>query len=610
MSLEEHKIKRVFFKAGDLDEMLDNSIPFDALSEDERETVFSMFVDLDSVNSDMLAYIAIKTKRKETLERALNHPKVIINWREVIKNINIISEDNKFDVKFIIDNLIKQYEEIIEIDEIKQLEDDYEEYDDYDLFLDVLYNVVIATFRIEIDKDGYCDRLLNIILNYVDKNIDEETLVELSEKKRLGDIGDYSCLGSFIKMVRYISFHPQSSIDTSNRAISIMEKIEELCKNIDEINEKDKSLSVVAKSKEIFLSLLSGSTNLIQQSQVFSENSEGKRIRHYSHTQSFSNALLDVMQRDSNCQWESSLKEYYTLGAFVDFIYDDSTTDDMIKKVLLDRIDSFCITKEENGKEITQLDDRIDALFEAIVTDKRFSQKELPFELLDKMIRLSKKDIVFVNCYKKSKSEEFEKIILDKVLSGQIPIDELNDHEFPKEIMDIFWRGREEFGINPQEANIYGVMIGNKYTPKDVLMESFMKLGDDYKRPRSLLPVILNPNFDEDIYKLLVYRLKQSDRYPFIDNMDIEALNETPIICSNSIKKDVNCCSKQLINWYLSRRVCEVIFGSVEMYESVKEESVIQFLSQFSDKSTEYIDAYYRLLSFMPSKEYCHAPGK
>lgn len=603
MSLEEHKIKRVFFKAGDLDEMLDNSIPFDALSEDERETVFSMFVDLDSVNSDMLAYIAIKTKRKETLERALNHPKVIINWREVIKNINIISEDNKFDVKFIIDNLIKQYEEIIEIDEIKQLEDDYEEYDDYDLFLDVLYNVVIATFRIEIDKDGYCDRLLNIILNYVDKNIDEETLVELSEKKRLGDIGDYSCLGSFIKMVRYISFHPQSSIDTSNRAISIMEKIEELCKNIDEINEKDKSLSVVAKSKEIFLSLLSGSTNLIQQSQVFSENSEGKRIRHYSHTQSFSNALLDVMQRDSNCQWESSLKEYYTLGAVVDFIYDDGTTDDMIKKVLLDRIDSFCITKEENGKEITQLDDRIDVLFEAIVTDERFEQKELPFELLNTMFKLSKKDVVIVKCNNESKSMEYERIMLDK---GFITIDELSCHKFPKEIMDIIKCEYGEYCFGPQQINMYGVMIGNKYTTRDALVECFMKLGNDYSSYESLFPVILNSCFDEEIYKLLVYRLKQSSCYPFVDEFDIGYLNVIPVEQADEIKEDVD----NMGDWFKECQICKKIFGCVEMHELVNEESIIEFLSQFGDKSWEYIEAYYRLLSFMPSKEHCHAPGK
>lgn len=608
MSSGEPKTKRKFIMGGRVDSvenLLREKMPFDALTEDDREFIFSSYVELDSISSDMLAYIAIKTKKQETLEKALKHSKVIIDWISVIKNIRYCYYKNK---KLIINKLKEQFDEIVQMDA------------GFDFFFKICYLIVIESFYIEAKnietEDGYFDQLLNIILNYLEKNLDdEETLINFSYSSFDFSSDKSNYLLMLFEMISYISCNPHSSIDTSNRAISFMGNLKEKCRNIGDANHifiKFKDKFTVENLTEYFITFfgdycndccnkvdsfdskygLFGRRNIYNPNEVLSFD---EKIRSYSHTQALSNALLGAMLRNSDYEWHS-----VTLKAVVDFVFHDSTTEDMIKKVLLDRIDSFCVSKEENGKETIQLDNRIDALFEAIVTDERFEQKALPFELLDKMVKLSKKDIVFVNCYKKSKSKEFEKIILDKVLSDKIPIDELNNHDFPKEIMDIFWRGREEIGISPQGVNIYGVMIGNKYTTEDVLMESFMKLGDAYKSPRSLLPVILNPNFDEKFYKFLVCWLKKSNGYPFISDYDIVLLNEEPDTFANYyIKNDGN----QLKDWYLSELVCEVIFGSVEMYELVKEESVIQFLSQFDDKSKEYKDAYYRLLNLVPSKE-------
>jgi hypothetical protein len=103
-----------------------------------------------------------------------------------------------------------------------------------------------------------------------------------------------------------------------------------------------------------------------------------------------------------------------------------------------------------------------------------------------------------------------------------------------------------------------------------------------------------------------VYRLKQSSWYPFVDAFDIGYLNSIPVDQADVIKEDVD----NMGDWFKECQICKMIFGCVEMHELVNEESIIEFLSQFGDKSNEYIDAYYRLLSFMPSKEQGYIPGK
>lgn len=560
-------------------------------SEERMESIFKDIVESEDIDSSKLAYIVCNTKNKDVFMKALNHPRVIIDWSEVTCQLDDVTIVNK---EFWVEELKKQFDEMMIVkDSLGR-----------NLFLSTCGNLMRYEFMLN-------EVFLNYIMDYIIKNFDDEFLISLIKNV---ESDDFLYLLALINNIR---FHPNSSASTSSKGDHFLDKMYAIS-SLTEVNGKD------------FLTEL-------------------KRIRKFNckegNYQGFTVSLLKNMLQfkyDKN-----ALEDDYNLKGVLEFIYAESTTDDIMKKVLLDKIDFFCTIKEENGRRVVCVDKRLDVLFEAIVNDERFEQKELPFELLNKMFNYSKNNNVLVKCWIKSGSKIFREVILRRVLEDNemgiidlyhpnVPNDIFieianksnsalilgyilwNDTivDFPLECIDIIWRRKDEFPDDEKSRDrsrdtIYNYMCKCKYATKDKLLDSLKNL----KAPllKYCASIILNSNFDVECWNELQYlilcgRFEIDDYYKsFLEEGNLEKIVQDPV-------GQANMYSKEKLNWWqmvaLDMKISYKIMCFIKYYESIPEESVIQFLSQFGDKSREYIEAYYRLLSFIPSKEYGDTPRK
>ena len=555
---------------------------------EEQETIYTMLIGLESTSEELLVDIICSTSNRETVNLAMKHK----NFTSMGLGKLLVREDLDSNIaQELLDNAYKKLDEIKDENEWTKL-------------CVHIVNSPMTSF----------DRLEEIFKN-INKNMND--FIIRAKENGVGfqwDEKDYKILyfinnGILVSILVLISVHPNSNIDLSNKVYEILEEIGEC--ELDEV--LDNSLIENSNMCSYFFE---GKFDA-------KENDGYKKYFPYTPFTKFNNlpcmANVILLEFLKLCKFYGENEKKFTLISsgekklFLDFIFDDNTTDELIQKILLERFDEFLCHDDESSEMI--LNSRFVSLLLSIISDERFKEKKISIELIKKIITNVKNIQPFImnilkqyrqlipfvlfnrndiavpkwlirttfedNGISKDETIEIAKTASDDYILCLI----LGLSVYSKDCLEIIWNRRNEF--SKDKKNIYIGVLECMHSTKEMLKEVFEKGNNDIYDAFAIF-TILNPNIYFELYQKIFsfsrrkgYVILDAEKISYIENYGFSDIKvfEGDRIHVMSTKMDI----------------CYYLFECVISADDINQELLVKHLKELGD---DYLKAYYRLLDF------------